>query len=336
MNYLLGFNNWHWFKMEDLFDIKKGKRLTKHNMDEGETPFIGSSDSNNAWTAKIGQEPNHSANTITVNYDGSVAEAFYQPQPFWALDSVNVLYPKFNLNPYIGLFLTTIIRQEKYRFNYGRKWHVERMNKSMIYLPVDKTKKPDWIGIEQYIKSLEVLKKYDLSDTTSIKKSIKKSHTNNLETKRWKWFEIQDLFEIKKGKRLTKADMNQGATPFIGSIDSNNGYREYIDQNPIHSGNTITVNYNGSVAEAFYQPKSFWASDDVNVLYPKFTMNSFTALFIVTVIKREKYRFNYGRKWHVERMETSKIKLPITESGKPDFDFMTTYIQSLPYSTSVS
>ena len=111
--------------------------------------------------------------------------------------------------------------------------------------------------------------------------------------------------------------MTEGNTPFIGAIDSNNGYREYIGQEPIHSGNTITVNYNGSVAESFYQPKPFWASDDVNVLYPKFKMNPFNALFIATIIKAEKYRFNYGRKWHVERMNTTKINYHQQIKGNP-------------------
>ena len=125
--------------------------------------------------------------------------------------------------------------------------------------------------------------------------------------------------------------MEKGSTPFVGSIDSNNGYREYVGRKPIHDGNTITVNYNGSVAEAFYQPHPFWASDDVNVLYPKFKLNPYIGLFFVTLIKLEKYRFNYGRKWHLERMKRSGIKLPVTEGGKPDFAFMEDYVRSLPF-----
>jgi len=88
--------------------------------------------------------------------------------------------------------------------------------------------------------------------------------------------------------------MIPGKTPFIGSIDSNNGLSNNIGQKPIHDGNTITVNYNGSVGEAFYQPKPFWACDDVNVLYPKFNLNPYIAMFIITVIRQEKSsgRFN--------------------------------------------
>jgi hypothetical protein len=129
--------------------------------------------------------------------------------------------------------------------------------------------------------------------------------------------------------------MINGSLPFIGSIDSNNGYREFIGQKAIHAGNTITVNYNGSVAEAFYQPQPFWASDDVNVLYPKFSMNQYTALFIASVIKLEKYRFNYGRKWHLERMRISEIRLPVNNEGQPDFDYMENYIKTLKYSKKI-
>lgn len=130
--------------------------------------------------------------------------------------------------------------------------------------------------------------------------------------------------------------MKKGKTPFIGSIDSNNGCREYINQEPIHSGNTITVNYNGSVAEAFYQPIPFWASDDVNVLYPKFSMNEFIAMFIIAIIRREKYRFNYGRKWNLDRMKEDTIRLPVGEGGFPDWRFMESYIKTLPYTSNLA
>ncbi|WP_428236993.1 restriction endonuclease subunit S [Gracilimonas sp.] len=153
------------------------------------------------------------------------------------------------------------------------------------------------------------------------------------EDRDWDWFQIQDLFKIKKGKRLTKANMTEGNTPYIGAIDSNNGYREYIGQAPIHEGNTITVNYNGSVAESFYQPNPFWATDDVNVLYPRFDLNPYIGLFFTTIIKLEKYRFNYGRKWHMERMNISEIKIPVNNDGNPDYEFMENFMKSLPFGT---
>ncbi|MDT8447617.1 MAG: N-6 DNA methylase [bacterium] len=155
----------------------------------------------------------------------------------------------------------------------------------------------------------------------------------NLEA--WRWFELQEIFDLKKGKRLTKEAMQLGETPFIGAIDSNNGYREWIADLPNHQSCTLTVNYNGSVAEAFYQPEPFWASDDVNVLYPKFAMTPAIGLFICAIIRMEKYRFNYGRKWHLERMKESRIKLPVDPDGNPDWDYMQNYVESQPFSSQI-
>ena len=149
-------SKWNEFKLGELFEVKKGKRLTKANMTIGNTPFIGAIDSNNGLSTYIGQEPIFEGNTITVNYDGNgVAEAYYQPVPYWALDSVNVLYPKFKLTPEIAMFLITIIRQEKFRFNYGRKWHMQRMKDSLIKLPALSNGEPNWKYMQEYIKSIE-------------------------------------------------------------------------------------------------------------------------------------------------------------------------------------
>ena len=136
----------------------------------------------------------------------------------------------------------------------------------------------------------------------------------NLNVETWAEYLIGDLFEIKKGKRLTSEEQIEGCTPYIGAIDSNNGIANYIGQEPIHKGNTISLSYNGSVGEAFYQPNPFWATDDVNVLYFReksgVKFNSYIALFVCVVLKLEKYRYCYGRKWVLESMRETRIKLP--------------------------
>lgn len=153
---------------------------------------------------------------------------------------------------------------------------------------------------------------------------------------KWGYFRYDALFDIKKGKRLTKGQLTEGTTPFIGAIDSNNGYRQYVNVEPNQEGNTITVNYNGNgVAEAFYQSAPFWASDDVNVLYSKFELTPRIAMFICSLIRKEKFRFSYGRKWHLERMKQSVLRLPITPSGEPDWAFMENYIKALPHGGSI-
>lgn len=126
--------------------------------------------------------------------------------------------------------------------------------------------------------------------------------------------------------------MEDGDINFLGAIDSNNGVREKIGNGVMFEGNCIAVNYNGSVGEAFYQNEPFWASDDVNILFLKnHPLNKYIGLFLCTLIKKEKYRFSYGRKWNIEQMTKSILKLPVDETGNPDWYFMEKYIKTLPY-----
>ncbi len=311
--------------LHKLFEVKYGNSLELVNLEQcsKDTPnsinFVSRTEKNNGISAFVVRNEDireNPANTISVAVGGSVLATFLQPQPYYTGFHILVLTPKINMSQIELLFYCKCISLNKYKYNYGRQ-----ANKTLKEIMIPSEMPNDFKRI--------TLDKISLPSSKPIIQEKFELHSEN-----WRWFEIQDLFEIKKGKRLTKADMIEGNIPFIGSIDSNNGYREYIGQAPIHTGNTITVNYNGSVAEAFYQPNPFWASDDVNVLYPKFNMNPFNALFIATIIKAEKYRFNYGRKWHVERMNTSKIKLP-SKNKQPDFQFMENYIKSLPYSSSI-
>lgn len=158
--------------------------------------------------------------------------------------------------------------------------------------------------------------------------SAKKSDiSEELDIRSWKLFQIFELFNVQKGKRLTKADMKEGKIRFIGASAINNGITAYISNDEhLHPKNTITLSYNGSIGEAFYQDEIFWASDDVNVLYPKFEMNREIAFFIIPLLKTAGKRYAFIDKWKKEDMEKSKIPLPIDKDGNPDYKYIENYI----------
>lgn len=79
----------------------------------------------------------------------------------------------------------------------------------------------------------------------------------NLSFDTWKKYRLGDLFDIRKGKRLTSEDQINGSTPYIGAIDSNNGISNYIEQEPIHQGNTISLSYNGLLVKHSINPNHF-------------------------------------------------------------------------------
>ena len=222
-----------------------------------------------------------------------------------------VLEPKRDMTFQEKLFYCMCIQNNAYRYSYGRQ-----ANKTLKDIEVPDNA-PEWVN------------------STPIAPITTHTISPKLPQQRqWAEYRMGDLFRFVKGRRLTKADMIEGDTNYLGAISENNGVRQHIQVEPedINPANCITVNYNGSVGEAFYQAEPFWASDDVNILYADgWKMNKYNALFIVTVIKANRYRFSYGRKWTLEKMKDTILKLPQSEDGTPDFAYMEDYIKALPY-----
>lgn len=327
--------DWKEFSVKELFDVVYGVNLEFVNCVETDkndpeaVAFVSRTESNNGVSGYVkpvqGVDP-QPKDTITVAGGGSVLSTFLQTRPFYSGRDLYLLYPKEDISKKAKLFIVTIIKANKYRYNYGRQANVT-LPLLRLRLPVTADGKPDWQWMELYIDSLH--SKPLTTDNTA--------KPNLLDTNTWKWFKLggdDGLFDIRKGKRLTSEDQTEGYTPYIGAIDSNNGVSNLIGQKPIHQGNTISLSYNGSVGEAFYQPVPYWATDDVNALYLRAeygTLNPATGLFICSVLKHDKYRYSYGRKWTLENMKDTKVKLPATHEGKPDWKFMEGYIKSLAY-----
>ena len=333
-------STWKWFRYDEIFDIRKGKRLTKENMTEGNIRYIGAIDSNNGLSAFIGNDSLlHQGNTITVSYNGSIGYAFYQDKEFWATDDVNVLYPRFSLNRYIAMFLCRLIEMEQYRFCYGRKWDLEAMNKSKIKLPVTPEGTPDWKYMEDFVKDQIIpqlpkkaqrvwLQKYDTKPMQQEKMK--------LNTQDWKWFRYTDLFQISGSKTTPVEEVEsygKGEYPYVTTQAVNNGIEGYYNY-WTEKGGVLTVD-SAVLGFCSYQEKNFSASDHVEVLTPLFEMNKYIAIFLVTLINKEQYRYSYGRKCSQIKLRNSKIKLPVTPSGTPDWKFMEDYIKSLPYSKNI-
>lgn len=314
-------------KINDLFKLDYGHSLELNRLEQSTASdavnFVGRAARNNGVTARVVPIPNSkpaAAGTISVALggQGGAGVAFLQPMPYFCGRDVMVLTPKKPMTDQEKLWWVMCITANRFRFGFGRQ-----ANRTLKYLNLPAPEDiPSWVHTA------------NPDAYQGVRVSACEGGTSALAVSNWKAFLLRDLFTIRKGQRLTKANMLPGTMPYIGASDTSNGVTAYIGQDPIHRGGTISVSYNGSVAEAFYQPVDYWATDDVNVLYPKgFTLTPATALFICTIIRMEKYRFNYGRKWHLERMRDSIIKLPVTENGTPDWAFIEQYIKTLPYSS---
>ena len=155
----------------------------------------------------------------------------------------------------------------------------------------------------------------------------------------FKEFKAEDLFDIKRGSALTKADMKPGNINYVSATSTNNGVSAKIGNNEnLHPGNTITVTCDGSVGEVFLQDEQFWASSIVSVWYPRFEADQRVLLYIMAVIRKLGVRYNYANKWGITKMKNEMLLLPVVESSEPeheytirdlDFDYMRERIAKL-------
>jgi hypothetical protein len=146
---------WTEFKLGSLFSIWKGRRITKANRLPGPMRFIGASEKNNGVTDMADLLPTFQGGCLTVPYNGnSVGWAFYQDEPFFACDDVNVLVPKSPVSKWALLFVAAVIRYQKSRYTYGYKWTQERMIATPVRLPAVQTGDPDWEYMESVMRGL--------------------------------------------------------------------------------------------------------------------------------------------------------------------------------------
>ena len=290
----LNVDEWKEFYLGKLFDIRKGKRLTAADQEDGNNNYIGAIDSNNGVANHIGQAPIHEGNTISLSYNGSVGEAFYQFEPYWATDDVNALYSYYDdFNQYIGLFIATVLRKEKYKFSYGRKWTLENMNVSIIKLPIQHNADgtpyidsnhiysedgyvPDWQFMEDYMKSLH-------HKPLTTKSTVGNGLALNVD--KWKYFYLKNICDISMGNKMdwSAMTMDNPEVNFVGRSADDNGVAGKVDivdgVEPYDSG-CITVALGGSLGATYVQNEKFYTSQNVSVLKFEDSVSDGTKLFI--------------------------------------------------------
>ena len=335
--------------ISSLFEVHYGVNLELNKLtqvsDENGINFVSRTSKNNGVSAIVKLIPKIKpieAGVLTVAGGGSVLETFLQPKPFYSGRDLYYLKPLIDMTDKEKLFYCMCIRANKYKYNYGRQ-----ANRTLKDLLV-----PHINFIPDFVDNCQIHDFNNLNNAV-----IPDTKINELNTKRWKEFKYSEIFDIRKGYYNKKPPTTEDKTaiPFIGATESANGISSYIKiedikkytktgevnslepiENKIFKANCITVSNNGSVGEAFYQNRDFTCTHDVNPLYLlNYNLNKYIAMFLCTLIRKEKYRWNYGRKWRPIRMPNSIIKLPIDRHGNPDWMFMENYIKALPFSSSI-
>ena len=219
------------------------------------------------------------------------------------------------------------------------------MEKSQIKLPVDISGNPDWQYMESFVKEIIIPKLPERARSVwenkpntapAIPKTIK------LSDRIWEWFELGSIIEEPtKGVAYSDYELNEcrakdsNRINYITRTNSNNGCKSIVlNENylGIEKGNAITIG--DTTATIYYQSLPFICGDHMVIIRAPW-LNIYTGTFIVSILKKEAYRYNYGRAFIIEKIKKTLIKLPVDNSGNPDWQFMEDYIKSLPYSANI-
>ncbi|MDB0440322.1 hypothetical protein C4R89_12345 [Clostridioides difficile] len=313
-------------KVSDLFYLESGNGLALNKLSHNPKgiSFVSRTSKNNGVSAFVdtyNEITPFAAGLITVALSGnSVLEACVQPFDFYTGYHVMVLTPKKEMSLQEKLFYCLCIKKNRFKYNFGRQ-----ANRTLSDLLIPEFMPEDF-------KSLDI-SKYESFNSPYIESSIE-----DLNVSSWKFFRYDELFnvEIGKGVLINKAKSYPGKHPLVSATRLNNAISTYTSFEPTHPGNSLIIIKNGvNVGMSFYQPDDFLATSDVAVLVPKFNLNAYIAMFLISLINKDSYRYNYGRKWVLNSFSQSSVPLPISSNGEPDWSYIENYVKHLKYSKSI-
>ena len=300
-------------------------------------PYVTRSESVNG-IAQFVSENNYEfgadeAGCITVGLDTQTA--FYQPHKFVTGQNIQIVTGD-SLNEDSAHFYVTILKKQMdAKFNWGGNGAtLSRMKRLEAMLPVSDAGIPDYKYMSEYIfqKRKTLLGKYRNHLVQRIKELDEGGEIPSIAQKKWDSFLISDIFSILPGKRLVSAHSTPGNRPFIGALDKNNGVARFVnDTNASLDKNVLGVNYNGNgMVIGFYHPYECIFSDDVKRFHLKYHEdNTFVLLFMKVAILQQKSKFGYLYKFNAERMANTRIMLPVTDEGTPDYQYMEQYSKNM-------
>ena len=152
------------------------------------------------------------------------------------------------------------------------------------------------------------------------------------ETKEWKPVQLQDYFELSRGRESKTTTKEGGKIPFVSAKKNNNGYRMFVKEAKTSiPSNTMSLNNNGDGGAGFgyYQPYAYTVDVNTTALIPleNNPMDKDLGLFWSGSFSWMHDYFGNARTLSNSRARAIKIMLPTNSEGNPDFECMKEYVK---------
>ena len=326
-------SNWKEFRVGDFFHGVRGTSRKMQELNEGKTPVIAAARYNQG-IAGYYDVPSEYENAITISCNGvGCGSTYYHDYPFAITGDAIVLENIGNV-PIGALHFIASVYDVYFsrKYSYADKCSADKAEAECISLPATSDGQPDWDYMESYMKavmeesekSLENLRKAD--DTKHL-----------IDVSGWGEFRVGDLFNIHptKAYKLTNAQLlDDGNYPVIANSAYNNSIGGYSTKEPTENGNMVTFSDTVDANTIFYQKEPFVGYPHVQGLYPikyEDKWNELTYQFFVSVFRGTALvkGFDYGNKFRRDIAVELMVKLPITSTGEPDWQYMEDYMRRI-------
>ena len=368
----LNVGEWKEFRFGDLIDKPyKAKAFNKDDLEiavkEG-LRYITRTGVNNGCemivnASEIPQKYVEKGNAISIG--DTTATCFYQDEDFITGDHMVIVRAKW-LNRSNGLFIVGMLQNEQYKYSYGRAFLIDRIQETMIKLPIQHNPDgtpyidpnhtysedgyvPDWQFMEDYMKSLH---HKPLTTKNTVRNGLA------LKVDEWKEFKVDSIFIMHNGKGITKEEIEDNAGDFtvVQSGEENNGVIGKIDKSYCEVMNytftekpCLTVARSGSAGFVSFQRYGCVVGDSAKILLLQVENPTIGLyIFLQTILTAQRFKYAYGRKVTETKYMNDTIKLPIQHNADgtpyidpnhtyskdgyvPDWQFMEDYMKALPY-----
>lgn len=334
---------WKEFTLETIFSVGAGKRLTNADKIDGDRPFVGATDNNNGVTGFVGNvNASLDQNVLGVNYNGAPCIAFYHPYRCLFTDDVKRLHLRNHTDDErILLFMKGIVMQQRAKYSYGYKFKEKRMLRQKLMLPVTDSGDPDYEYIGEYIqriheKKIAEYRAYVEKRIAEIGAEIEIPKLSEKEWSKFRAFGDKGILDIATtNSSIDGIRLIDGAgenLPYITRSEANNGIARFVSGDNrkygIDPAGSITIGLDTQTA--YWQPHEFVTGQNIQVITGN-VLNEWNSQFLIPLLRKQmKAKFNWGGNGAtLKRMKMLDLMLPVTDSGKPDYEYMEQYAKNM-------
>lgn len=149
--------------------------------------------------------------------------------------------------------------------------------------------------------------------------------------KEFKEFKLGEVLDLRGSKKVINKNTIknfEGRYPYVTRSEKNNGIVEYIehDEDNLNKGNSITLGMDTYVVN--YQSEDYFTGNRVNIIRYR-DINEYNAKYMVTILRGLFKDYKWGDGLTQKQIKELIMRLPVTDSGEIDWEYMETYMKNI-------